>query len=186
MLVPRYKRLLLNSGQAGSLIGKAAAVEGQQDQDFAWKKLQGLLMQLRKVCDHPYLFPGSEIDEGMTDETIVTASTKMQVLDRLLVKLKAGGHKVLIYSQFTSMLDIIEDYLNFKRYRYFRLDGSVALARRRFEINLFNNPQSEVFVYLLSTRAGALGITLTGADTVIMYDSDWNPTWDKQGIEPDP
>jgi SNF2 family DNA or RNA helicase len=64
--------------------------------------------------------------------------------------------------------------------RYLRLDGSTSLARRKYEIALFNNPDSNLFAYLLSTRAGALGITLTGADTVIMFDSDWNPTWDKQ------
>jgi SWI/SNF-related matrix-associated actin-dependent regulator of chromatin subfamily A member 5 len=78
------------------------------------------------------------------------------------------------------MLDIIEDYCNLVGHSYMRLDGSTCLARRKYEIQLFNSGNGGQFIYLLSTRAGALGITLTGADTVIMYDSDWNPTWDKQ------
>jgi hypothetical protein len=78
------------------------------------------------------------------------------------------------------MLDIMEDYCNFVGHPYMRLDGGTCLARRKYEIALFNSGRGGQFVYLLSTRAGALGITLTGADTVIMYDSDWNPTWDKQ------
>ena len=78
------------------------------------------------------------------------------------------------------MLDIIQDYCNFVGHAHMRLDGGTCLARRQYEIALFNSGRGGQFVYLLSTRAGALGITLTGADTVIMYDSDWNPTWDKQ------
>lgn len=78
------------------------------------------------------------------------------------------------------MLDIMEDYCNFVGHAYMRLDGGTCLARRKYEISLFNSGRGGQFLYLLSTRAGALGITLTGADTVIMYDSDWNPTWDKQ------
>jgi hypothetical protein len=78
------------------------------------------------------------------------------------------------------MLDIIEDYCNLVGHSYMRLDGGTCLARRKYEIQLFNSGNGGQFIYLLSTRAGALGITLTGADTVIMYDSDWNPTWDKQ------
>jgi hypothetical protein len=102
------------------------------------------------------------------------------VLDRLLSKLKAQGRRVLVYSQFTTMLDVIQDYCNLVGHGFMRLDGNTCLARRKYEIKMFNSKRGDQFVYLLSTRAGALGITLTGADTVIMYDSDWNPTWDKQ------
>jgi len=171
-----YKQLLINSGEAKQLIGGM----DENGSDARWRKLQGLLMQLRKCCNHPYLFPGSEEDESVTDERIITASAKMQILDRLLERLHAEGRKVLVYSQFTTMLDVIQDYLSMKGTRFLRLDGSTSLGRRKYEIALFNNPKSTVGTYLLSTRAGALGITLTGADTVIMVDSDWNPTWDKQ------
>ena len=89
-------------------------------------------------------------------------------------------HHTYIHLRTCIHADIIEDYMRMEQRRYFRLDGGTSLARRKFEIALFNRPESSVFAYLLSTRAGALGITLTGADTVIMFDSDWNPTWDKQ------
>ena len=104
----------------------------------------------------------------------------MIVLDKLLARLKPDGHKVLIFSQFTRMLDILEDYCRYRDHRYLRLDGSTSAARRQYEVNLFNKESSTYFVYLISTRAGGLGITLTAADTVILYDSDWNPTADLQ------
>ena len=134
-------------------------------------KLMNLLMQLRKVVNHPYMFPEGDLNPAETDASIVTVSSKMMVLDRLLSKLKAEGRRVLVYSQFTTMLDIIQDYCNLVDHRFMRLDGSTCLARRKYEIKLFNSKRGDQFVYLLSTRAGALGITLTGADTVIMYDS---------------
>jgi SWI/SNF-related matrix-associated actin-dependent regulator of chromatin subfamily A member 5 len=181
-----YKRLLQSSGCAGQLLvghdagggkeenGQPASVGGSKN------KLMNLLMQLRKVVNHPYMFPEADPNPLETDETIVTTSAKMMVLDRLLRKLKAEGHRVLVYSQFTSMLDVIQDYCSLVGHGFRRLDGSTNLARRKYEIKMFNAKRGDQFVYLLSTRAGALGITLTGADTVIMYDSDWNPTWDKQ------
>lgn len=115
-------------------------------------------------------------------ETVVTDSGKLQVLDRLLATLKDQGHRVLIYSQMTRMIDILEDYMYFRKYTYIRLDGSSKIADRRDMVADFQN-RSDIFVFLLSTRAGGLGINLTAADTVIFYDSDWNPTADQQAMD---
>ncbi|KAF8774352.1 Chromatin-remodeling ATPase INO80 like protein [Argiope bruennichi] len=115
-------------------------------------------------------------------ETIVTDSGKLQVLDDLLTRLKAGGHRVLIYSQMTRMIDLLEDYMCFRKHTYMRLDGSSKIADRRDMVADFQN-RSDIFVFLLSTRAGGLGINLTAADTVIFYDSDWNPTVDQQAMD---
>ncbi|CAL1282320.1 unnamed protein product [Larinioides sclopetarius] len=115
-------------------------------------------------------------------ETIVTDSGKLQVLDDLLTRLKAGDHRVLIYSQMTRMIDLLEDYMCFRKHTYMRLDGSSKIADRRDMVADFQN-RSDIFVFLLSTRAGGLGINLTAADTVIFYDSDWNPTVDQQAMD---
>ena len=112
-------------------------------------------------------------------ECMVTDSGKMAVLDKLLSKLKIEGHRVLIYSQMTRMIDILEEYMGHRCYRYIRLDGSSRISDRRDMVEDFQT-KSDIFVFLLSTRAGGLGINLTAADTVIFYDSDWNPTVDQQ------
>jgi DNA helicase INO80 len=106
----------------------------------------------------------------------------MAALDRLLVELKAGGHRVLLYNQMTRMIDLVEEYLQYRGHSYIRLDGSSKIADRR---DLVADWQSrpDIFVFLLSTRAGGLGINLTAADTVIFYDSDWNPTVDQQAMD---
>jgi DNA helicase INO80 len=113
---------------------------------------------------------------------LISDSGKMMALDNLLVELKAGGHRVLIYNQMTRMIDLMEEYLNYRGYSYIRLDGSSKIADRR---DLVSDWQSrpDIFVFLLSTRAGGLGINLTAADTVIFYDSDWNPTVDQQAMD---
>ena len=140
-------------------------------------------MQLRKVCDHPWLMPGAEeISSGETTEEIVEASGKLKLLDRMLKKLKAGGHRVVLFSQFTSMLDILEDYLELRGYEFVRLDGSTNRYRRRINIQRFNEKNSKLFIFLMSTRAGGLGINAQTADTVILYDSDWNPQVDLQAM----
>mmetsp|Transcript_115291 Transcript_115291/g.200731 ORF Transcript_115291/g.200731 Transcript_115291/m.200731 type:complete len:1195 (-) Transcript_115291:403-3987(-) len=144
-------------------------------------KLLNVVMQLRKCCNHPYLFDGAE--EGppfITDDDIVDNSGKMRILDRLLARLKADGHRVLVFCQMTRMLDIMEDYLMWKRYKYLRLDGSTGCMERDERMEAFNAPDSEYFIFMLSTRAGGLGINLATADTVILYDSDWNPQADLQ------
>eukprot|EP00667_Euglena_gracilis_P000745 EG_transcript_744 len=144
-------------------------------------KLLNVVMQLRKTCSHPYLFEGAE--EGppfFTDETLVNVSGKMRVLDKLLARLKAGGHRVLLFCQMTRMLDILEDYVVWRSYAYCRLDGSTGPMERDERMEQFNAPDSPLFLFMLSTRAGGLGINLATADTVILYDSDWNPQVDLQ------
>lgn len=112
----------------------------------------------------------------------VTDSGKLAKLDELLRQLKAGGHRVLLYFQMTRMINLMEEYLTYRNYKYCRLDGSTKLEDRRDTVSDFqDNP--DIFVFLLSTRAGGLGINLTAADTVIFYDSDWNPTIDSQAMD---
>eukprot|EP01127_Copromyxa_protea_P005451 TRINITY_DN1537_c0_g1_i2.p1 TRINITY_DN1537_c0_g1~~TRINITY_DN1537_c0_g1_i2.p1 ORF type:complete len:1547 (-),score=321.48 TRINITY_DN1537_c0_g1_i2:24-4637(-) len=113
---------------------------------------------------------------------LVRDSGKMKVLARLLSKLKREKHRVLIYSQMTLMLDILQDFLSAKSFKFVRLDGSFKLEDRQEMVDLFQTDGS-IFAFLLSTRAGGLGINLTSADTVIFYDSDWNPTIDAQAMD---
>eukprot|EP00871_Galdieria_phlegrea_P003589 jgi/Galph1/4230/GphlegSOOS_G2877.1 len=158
--------------------------------------LQNILMQLRKCCNHPYLFeePPENFDVRVssitevekcwkTTEDLVTCAGKLQLLDRLLPKLNKYGHQVLLYSQMTRMLDILEDYLHLRNYNYCRIDGSTSFEERQQTINRFNQHSSDIFVFLLSTRAGGLGINLVAADTVIFYDSDFNPQVDLQAMD---
>ncbi|XP_044347140.1 probable chromatin-remodeling complex ATPase chain isoform X2 [Triticum aestivum] len=145
------------------------------------KRLLNIAMQLRKCCNHPYLFQGAEPGPPYTtgDHLIETAG-KMVLLDKLLPKLKDRDSRVLIFSQMTRLLDILEDYLMYRGYQYCRIDGSTGGEDRDASIDAFNKPGSEKFVFLLSTRAGGLGINLATADVVILYDSDWNPQADLQ------
>ncbi|KAK0652809.1 INO80-like protein [Cercophora newfieldiana] len=112
----------------------------------------------------------------------VTDSGKLAKLDELLRQLKEGGHRVLLYFQMTRMIDLMEEYLTYRNYKYCRLDGSTKLEDRRDTVADFQT-RPEIFIFLLSTRAGGLGINLTTADTVIFYDSDWNPTIDSQAMD---
>ncbi|KAG5974579.1 putative DNA helicase ino80 [Claviceps digitariae] len=114
--------------------------------------------------------------------TFVTDSGKLAKLDELLFKLKNEGHRVLLYFQMTKMIDMMEEYLTYRNYKYCRLDGSTKLEDRRDTVHDFQT-RPEIFIFLLSTRAGGLGINLTSADTVIFYDSDWNPTIDSQAMD---
>ena len=111
---------------------------------------------------------------------MVNSAGKLVLIDKLLPKLKAGDHRVLIFSQMIRVLDIIEDYLVQKKYLYERIDGRIRGNLRQEAIDRFSKPDSDRFVFLLCTRAGGLGINLTAADTVIIYDSDWNPQNDLQ------
>ncbi|KAJ2785852.1 putative ATPase [Coemansia javaensis] len=146
--------------------------------------LQFRLMQQRKVCQHPYLFDFPVRDaadpesEYLIDERLVQASGKLIVLDRLLPALFAGGHRVLIFSQFSRVLDILEFYAELRGWRFCRIDGAVAQAERQDAIVRFNT--SAIPLFLLTTRSGGLGINLTSADTVVIFDSDWNPQQDLQ------
>lgn len=113
---------------------------------------------------------------------LLTDSGKLQTLDILLKRLRAENHRVLLFAQMTKMLNILEDYMNYRKYRYLRLDGSSTIMDRRDMVRDFQH-RSDIFVFLLSTRAGGLGINLTAADTVIFYESDWNPTLDLQAMD---
>uniref|UniRef100_A0A3Q3GSH7 Proliferation-associated SNF2-like protein n=1 Tax=Labrus bergylta TaxID=56723 RepID=A0A3Q3GSH7_9LABR len=145
-------------------------------------KMQNILMLLKRCCNHPYLveYPlDPATQEFKIDEQLVKSSGKFLILDRLLPALKKRGHKVLIFSQMTSILDILMDYCYLRDYQYSRLDGSMSYADRDENMTKFSQ-DPEVFLFLLSTRAGGLGINLTAADTVIIFDSDWNPQADLQ------
>jgi chromodomain-helicase-DNA-binding protein 7 len=156
--------------------------------------LNNIFMELRKVCNHPYLVNGAEpqilverramlggpAPEGFDEESLIRSSGKMILLDKLLAKLRADGHRVLIFSQMTRMLDILDDYLQYRGLPFQRVDGSVRGAARQAAIDKFNAPGSEDFVFLLCTKAGGVGLNLASADTVVIYDSDWNPQNDIQ------
>ncbi|KAL1528051.1 hypothetical protein AB1Y20_009417 [Prymnesium parvum] len=145
-------------------------------------RLQNVLMQLRKCCNHPYLFEWPRNNDGheVVDDVLLMASGKMQLLDRILTKLKQeGGHQILIFSQMTRMLDILEDYLVWRGFSFRRLDGTISNDERRAAMDEFQS-DSSIDVFLLSTRAGGLGVNLVAADTCIIFDSDWNPHMDLQ------
>jgi SWI/SNF-related matrix-associated actin-dependent regulator of chromatin subfamily A member 5 len=147
-------------------------------------RLLNILMQLRKCCNHPYLFDGAEPGPPYTtDYHLVENCGKLAVLDKLLPRLKEQGSRVLIFSQMTRMLDVLEDYAYWRQYQYCRLDGQTAHEEREKAIDAFNKPDSEKFIFMLSTRAGGLGINLATADVVIIYDSDWNPQADLQAMD---
>ncbi|GMI15434.1 hypothetical protein TrVE_jg5295 [Triparma verrucosa] len=148
-----------------------------------YKRLNNLVMQLRKCALHPFLFDGAEQDIANTTLTdLVAASGKLSMLDKLLVQLFKGSHRACIFSQFTQVLDIIEDYCLMRGWKYSRLDGSVGRAQRSYIVDRFNAPDSPEFLFLMSTRAGGMGLNLQTADTVILYDSDWNPQPDLQAM----
>ena len=107
---------------------------------------------------------------------------KMVVLDKLLKRLLPAGHRVLLFVTMTRMLDIFEDYCHLRKYEYCRLDGSTSTNEREAMMEDFNRPGSPKGIFMLSTRAGGLGINLFTADTVILYDSDWNPQADVQAM----
>ncbi|RKP40221.1 SNF2 family N-terminal domain-containing protein, partial [Dimargaris cristalligena] len=115
-------------------------------------------------------------------DKLISYSAKMTVLDKLLAKLKSEGHRVLVYFQMTKMIDLMEEYLTYRQYTYLRLDGSSKISERRDMVTDWQT-RDDIFIFLLSTRAGGLGINLTAADTVIFYDSDWNPTVDQQAMD---
>ncbi|GAY42578.1 hypothetical protein CUMW_067990 [Citrus unshiu] len=142
------------------------------------KSLQNLSMQLRKCCNHPYLFVGEY--NMWRKEEIIRASGKFELLDRLLPKLRKSGHRVLLFSQMTRLMDILEIYLKLNDFKFLRLDGSTKTEERGTLLKQFNAPDSPYFMFLLSTRAGGLGLNLQTADTVIIFDSDWNPQMDQQ------
>ena len=152
-------------------------------------KLSNIAMELRKICNHPFLIDGAreelvskaeEQTPKLMQEALVKHSGKFILLDKLLAKLREGGHKVLIFSQFKIVLDLIQEYLYYMQYPVERLDGDTSANERQRAIDRFSAKDSQSFVFLLSTRAGGLGINLVAADTAIIFDSDWNPQNDLQ------
>ncbi|KAI0020490.1 P-loop containing nucleoside triphosphate hydrolase protein [Xylariomycetidae sp. FL0641] len=164
----------------------AALNEGNTGQKSS---LLNIVMELKKVSNHPYMFPGAEEkvlagSERREDHIkgLIASSGKMMLLDQLLAKLKKDNHRVLIFSQMVKVLDILGDYLRLRGYQFQRLDGTIGAGPRRLAINHFNAEDSQDFCFLLSTRAGGLGINLMTADTVVIFDSDWNPQADLQAM----
>ncbi|KAF9405273.1 hypothetical protein BGZ94_003662 [Podila epigama] len=147
------------------------------------KGLNNTIMQLRKICNHPYVFEEVErvINPAKTNnDGLWRVAGKFELLDRMLPKLYKTGHRVLIFFQMTAIMNIMEDYLHYRNYQYMRLDGSTKSDDRSLLLKKFNAPDSPYFVFMLSTRAGGLGLNLQTADTVIIFDSDWNPHQDLQ------
>lgn len=153
------------------------------------QSLLNIMMELKKASNHPFMFPnaeerilgGKERREDLL-KALITSSGKMMLLDQLLTKLRKDNHRVLIFSQMVKMLNILGEYLHLRNYQFQRLDGTIAAGPRRMAIDHFNAADSSDFCFLLSTRAGGLGINLMTADTVILFDSDWNPQADLQAM----
>ncbi|KAF9241300.1 P-loop containing nucleoside triphosphate hydrolase protein [Melanogaster broomeanus] len=142
-----------------------------------WRKLMNLLMQLRKVCDHPYLLKDAAPFPYDISEHIVASSSKLIAIDKILSDILPKGERVLIFS-----VHMLEDFMALRAIPYARLDGGTTRPRRTLDIKLFQQEKSPYQVFLISTKAGGLGINLTRASTVIMCDSDWNPQNDLQAI----
>ncbi|XP_056601144.1 probable global transcription activator SNF2L2 isoform X1 [Triplophysa dalaica] len=172
------KGILLTDGSEKDKKGKGGA-----------KTLMNTIMQLKKICNHPYMF--QHIEESFAEHLgypngiingpdLYRASGKFELLDRILPKLKATNHRVLLFCQMTSLMTIMEDYFAYRNFLYLRLDGTTKSEDRALLLKQFNEEGSQYFVFLLSTRAGGLGLNLQAADTVVIFDSDWNPHQDLQ------
>ena len=173
------ENVLFNASMRKALFGPTPV----EEKAFALQKVP------LELCPAPPLLPAPDREkQKFTSITVpsmrrfVTDSGKLAKLDELLRQLKEGGHRVLLYFQMTRMIDMMEEYLTYRNYKYCRLDGSTKLEDRRDTVADFQT-RPEIFIFLLSTRAGGLGINLTSADTVIFYDSDWNPTIDSQAMD---
>jgi ATP-dependent helicase STH1/SNF2 len=145
--------------------------------------LSNMIMQLRKLCNHPFVFDVVENvmnPMSISNDLLWRTAGKFELLDRILPKYQATGHRVLMFFQMTAIMDIMEDYLRYRKTEYLRLDGTTKSDERSDLLREFNAPNSKYFMFLLSTRAGGLGLNLQTADTVIIYDSDWNPHQDLQ------
>ncbi|NXQ88300.1 INO80 ATPase, partial [Nyctibius grandis] len=176
-----YERRALKEG--GSLEAKQCVLHGAPELAADWLKQCSQFFP-----EYPGGLLGIRPQNGWSfiripdKESLITDSGKLHALDLLLTRLKSQGHRVLIYSQMTRMIDLLEEYMVYRKHTYMRLDGSSKISERRDMVADFQN-RNDIFVFLLSTRAGGLGINLTAADTVIFYDSDWNPTVDQQAMD---
>lgn len=164
-------------------VAKRSASALRDPKNLGIRRLNNTIMQLRKICNHPFVF--DEVEQAVNprhvnNELLYRAAGKFELLQRILPKFKATGHKVLMFFQMTQIMTIMEDFLAMQGYAYVRLDGSTKAEDRTDLLKKFNAPDSPYFVFLLSTRAGGLGLNLQSADTVIIFDSDWNPHQDLQ------
>lgn len=147
------------------------------------RRLNNTIMQLRKICNHPFVFDEVERQVNprhINNELLYRVAGKFELLQRILPKFAASGHKVLMFFQMTQIMTIMEDFLNMQGFKYLRLDGSTKAEDRTELLRKFNAPEAPYFIFLLSTRAGGLGLNLQTADTVVIFDSDWNPHQDLQ------
>lgn len=172
------KGILLTDGSEKDKKGKGGA-----------KTLMNTIMQLKKICNHPYMF--QHIEESFAEHLgypngiingsdLYRASGKFELLDRILPKLHSTNHRVLLFCQMTTLMTIMEDYFAYRNFLYLRLDGTTKAEDRATLLKKFNEEGSQYFIFLLSTRAGGLGLNLQAADTVVIFDSDWNPHQDLQ------
>ncbi|KAM7357281.1 ATP-dependent helicase brm [Cochliomyia hominivorax] len=181
------QRVLYKHMQSKGVLLTDGSEKGKQGKGGA-KALMNTIVQLRKLCNHPFMF--QHIEEKFSDHTgvhgmvsgpdLYRVSGKFELLDRILPKLKATNHRVLLFCQMTQCMTIIEDYLSWRQFGYLRLDGTTKAEDRGELLRKFNAKDSDYFVFLLSTRAGGLGLNLQTADTVVIFDSDWNPHQDLQ------
>jgi chromodomain-helicase-DNA-binding protein 4 len=185
---PLQRKLYKSILSKDATLIRAILYKGDKVKTTERAKLNNLLVQLRKCVCHPYLY-NSEIEEDTTGQPLdevfgrlVEAGSKLKLLNIMLPKLKERGHRVLLFSQFLGMLDIVEDFLNHLGLKFHRLDGSVSTLEKQKRIDEFNAPGSDYFAFLLSTRAGGVGINLATADTVIILDPDFNPHQDIQAL----
>ena len=181
------KALYTHMQQKGAMLTNISR-QGERS-TIGTKALMNTIMQLRKLCNHPFMF--QHIEEAyarhvnMPSDTVIgpdviRASGKFELLDRIFPKLKASGHRILLFCQMTQLMTILEDFLAWRGYKYLRLDGTTKTEDRGEMLKKFNQPDSKYFIFILSTRAGGLGLNLQTADTVIIFDSDWNPHQDLQ------
>ena len=172
-MITQRNRLSLQNSQIDPTSRKTVAI----------RRLNNTVMQLRKICNHPFVF--EEVERqinpvSVNNENLFRAAGKFELLQRILPKFQKTGHRVLIFFQMTQIMTIFEDFLVMQNYKYLRLDGSTKADDRSDLLMKFNQPNSPYFIFMLSTRAGGLGLNLQTADTVIIFDSDWNPHQDLQ------
>lgn len=148
------------------------SIVSKLNSDANIRRSGNVLMELRKICGHPFLIENAEptwLEEEVWEKAFVEASGKLMLLAKMLPKLKEDGHRVLIFSQFKLVLDILEEFLEQEEHSYVRLDGSTPTIKRTPMIDSYNKPGSDIFCFLLTTRTGGMGINLTSADTIIIF-----------------
>lgn len=180
-----YKDTLMKGTKLVAQLQKQARGDSESTGKKVKQSYNNVIMILRKILNHPYLLPGVEVpydDVAQTRQAMVDACGKLKLLNIMLPKLFSQGHRVLIFSTMAIALDVLEDYMTDANINFVRLDGSTRQVDRVERIDAFNAPNSDVKVFLLTTRAGGVGINLATSDTVIIYDSDFNPHCDLQAI----